>query len=328
VNTDSSGNLIGEQGHYPFGDSWYLNSTTTKEQFTTYERDSETGNDYAMARYYGSRLGRFLSVDPVAGNTSNPQSLNRYTYVLNDPINLIDPSGRDHCAWDDGSADDTEQNGGASQSQCESQGGTWMLMDEGSGGGNGGGGVTIIGDANGNVFVSVDINGTIPNLSSWDSLVFDTIMDGFSDGSAGPTLNQIRVLACKSSVISMFNNAWQAAGNGRPGVEAWFAITGSLNNPTFTPASPKFFNSVENKTALVPGALAYVHTHPNNREQIPSGPDTLSAAASMPVIVLSSHGANVTFGGVPQNIRPGGGTDGFNYLKPCPIFDPRLVGLI
>jgi RHS repeat-associated protein len=100
VNTDSSGMLIGEQGHYPFGDNWYLNSTTTKEMFTTYERDPETGtgsagtgNDYAMARYYPNRLGRFSSIDPLSGNTRNPQSLNRYAYVTNDPINLMDPTG-------------------------------------------------------------------------------------------------------------------------------------------------------------------------------------------------------------------------------------------
>ena len=83
VNTDSNGNKTGEQGHYPYGESWYLTNTTVKQQFTSYEGDSETSNDYAIARYYINRLGRFSSVDPVAGNTSNPQSLNRYTYVLN-----------------------------------------------------------------------------------------------------------------------------------------------------------------------------------------------------------------------------------------------------
>jgi RHS repeat-associated protein len=49
--------------------------------FTSYERDSESGNDYAQARYYVSRLGRFSSTDPLAGNTGDPQSLNRYVLV-------------------------------------------------------------------------------------------------------------------------------------------------------------------------------------------------------------------------------------------------------
>lgn len=58
---------------------------------------AETGLDFAKARYYGDSLGRFTSVDP-AGNSARPmvpQSWNRYTYVLNNPINIADPSGMD-----------------------------------------------------------------------------------------------------------------------------------------------------------------------------------------------------------------------------------------
>ena len=46
-----------------------------------------------MARYDVNRLGRFSSSDPLAGSLGDPQSLNRYAYVRNDPISLIDPSG-------------------------------------------------------------------------------------------------------------------------------------------------------------------------------------------------------------------------------------------
>jgi RHS repeat-associated protein len=92
LTTDSSGNLVAQMGHYPFGDSWY-NSTNDKLQFTTYERDAESGNDYAMARSYVNNFGRFSSLDPLSGSLANPQSLNKYAYVLNDPVNLVDPSG-------------------------------------------------------------------------------------------------------------------------------------------------------------------------------------------------------------------------------------------
>jgi RHS repeat-associated protein len=125
VMTDASGTKIGEQGFFPWGESWYLNNTVTKWAFTTYERDAESGNDYAMARQYVSRLGRFSSPDPLSGSTGNPQSLNRYAYVRNDPINKIDPSGL-ACYWDDGTHDDPPQDGGADQQQCEDQGGTWI----------------------------------------------------------------------------------------------------------------------------------------------------------------------------------------------------------
>jgi RHS repeat-associated protein len=66
---------------------------TAKWQFTSYERDSESSNDYVMFRSYVNRLGRFSSPDPIAGSLADPQSLNRYAYVRDDPNNLADPLG-------------------------------------------------------------------------------------------------------------------------------------------------------------------------------------------------------------------------------------------
>jgi RHS repeat-associated protein len=75
------------------------------------ERDTESGNDYFLARYYGSSMGRFLSPDPIAGTLANPQSLNRYVYVLNNPLVLTDPTGmivdwEDSDKGDDGKTND------------------------------------------------------------------------------------------------------------------------------------------------------------------------------------------------------------------------------
>src|SRR6185437_2557546 len=86
--TDANGNVVGQQGHYPFGESWYGTGTTnTKWKFTSYERDAESSNDYAMMRYDVNRLGRFSAPDPIEGSPAAPQSLNRYSYTQNDPIN-------------------------------------------------------------------------------------------------------------------------------------------------------------------------------------------------------------------------------------------------
>jgi RHS repeat-associated protein len=90
--TDSNGNTVEQLGTFPFGESWY-NATNEKWLFTTYERDFESGNDYAMARSYISRLARMSSPDPLAGAIPNPQSLNRYSYTQNIPISAMDPSG-------------------------------------------------------------------------------------------------------------------------------------------------------------------------------------------------------------------------------------------
>jgi RHS repeat-associated protein len=66
-----------------------------RQKFTSYERDSETDLDFAQARYYSNRQGRFTSVDPeqAGARNDNPQSWNGYSYALNNPILFVDPDG-------------------------------------------------------------------------------------------------------------------------------------------------------------------------------------------------------------------------------------------
>ena len=88
----------------PFGDNLtsnpdpYAASTandSTPLHFTGKERDAESGNDYFGARYYASAMGRFLSPDPLlnSGRPDDPQTWNRYTYALNNPLIVTDPTG-------------------------------------------------------------------------------------------------------------------------------------------------------------------------------------------------------------------------------------------
>lgn len=105
---DTTGSLAGIRRHdyLPFGEeltAGYGGRTNAqgysgdcvRDKFVGYERDGETGLDYAEARYHGSVYGRFTSVDPAMGSArkSMPQSWNRYSYVLNRPLSLIDPTG-------------------------------------------------------------------------------------------------------------------------------------------------------------------------------------------------------------------------------------------
>jgi RHS repeat-associated protein len=62
--------------------------------YTGREFDKETGLYYYRARYYDANTGRFLQVDPDAGTMISPIThINKYSYVGNNPINMIDPSG-------------------------------------------------------------------------------------------------------------------------------------------------------------------------------------------------------------------------------------------
>jgi RHS repeat-associated protein len=69
-----------------------------RQKFTQKERDIETGLDYFGARYYGSMQGRFTGVDPIYVTLErliDPQRLNLYSYVRNNPVVFVDPDGMD-----------------------------------------------------------------------------------------------------------------------------------------------------------------------------------------------------------------------------------------
>lgn len=91
--------------YLPFGEEYNPQLQTTDFKFGTYQRDQESGLDYAQQRFFTSQFKRFMSPDPLFGDISDPQSLNRYAYVENDPINAIDPTGMDGCTVFGNSAD-------------------------------------------------------------------------------------------------------------------------------------------------------------------------------------------------------------------------------
>jgi RHS repeat-associated protein len=92
--TDQSGNIVARHDYLPFGEEAATNGADNiNQKFTGKERDQETGLDYFGARYYGSALGRFTSPDPLGGKLVDPQTLNRYAYVRNNPLSLTDPTG-------------------------------------------------------------------------------------------------------------------------------------------------------------------------------------------------------------------------------------------
>jgi RHS repeat-associated protein len=108
---DQTGTLANLKRHdyLPFGEELFAGRTApigysggdgVRQQFTSKERDNETGLDYFLARYYGATQGRFTSADPLnaSARRQNPQTWNRYSYVLNRPLSLIDPNGMHDCS--------------------------------------------------------------------------------------------------------------------------------------------------------------------------------------------------------------------------------------
>jgi RHS repeat-associated protein len=95
VVTNASGAVLDDSDFCPFGRQCNIVSSSSGNtyKFTGKERDSESGLDYFGARYDSSQYGRFMTPDPLGGQLANPQSLNRYAYVRNNPMSLVDPAG-------------------------------------------------------------------------------------------------------------------------------------------------------------------------------------------------------------------------------------------
>jgi len=93
---NSSAAVKGQQGHLPFGEDFGETGTQQQKQhFTSYERDPQSGTDYAVNRAYSFGVGRFQSADPFQSSGDNlaPQGWNRYAYVANAPADFVDPLG-------------------------------------------------------------------------------------------------------------------------------------------------------------------------------------------------------------------------------------------
>ena len=104
------GSVLSRHDYKPFGEAipssgpgsgsrpqitGYDGTDGERQKFTSKERDTETGLDFFEARYYSSAQGRFTSPDLLAGHLGDPQTLNRYSYVRNNPIVLTDSTGLD-----------------------------------------------------------------------------------------------------------------------------------------------------------------------------------------------------------------------------------------
>jgi len=96
VVTNAVGTIVDDSDFYPFGGERPITSSSGNHyKFTGKERDAESGLDNFGKRYFGSSPGRFMTPDPLlnSGHPADPQTWNRYSYVLNNPLRYTDPLG-------------------------------------------------------------------------------------------------------------------------------------------------------------------------------------------------------------------------------------------
>lgn len=108
VITDGDSNVVSRRDFHPFGEEistdlggrtaidGYASGNDIRQKFTGYERDQETGLDFAQSRYFNNNQAKWMSPDPLAVTKEsfvNPQRWNLYVYVNNNPISYRDPNG-------------------------------------------------------------------------------------------------------------------------------------------------------------------------------------------------------------------------------------------
>jgi RHS repeat-associated protein len=95
--TDGVGEQVSRQLYYPFGEVRWASAEMPTDFGYTGQRLDGTGLMFYHARYYAPTLGRFVSADTIVPKPGEPQYLNRYSYVRNNPLRYVDPSGHVDC---------------------------------------------------------------------------------------------------------------------------------------------------------------------------------------------------------------------------------------
>lgn len=102
--TDRYGEIVQHVEYTPFGETRQETNlgVSVNHLYTGQLLDRETGLYYYNARYYDSKIGHFISPDSMIPDLSDSQQFNRYSYVLNNPLMLTDPTGHEIQYYKDG----------------------------------------------------------------------------------------------------------------------------------------------------------------------------------------------------------------------------------
>jgi len=98
ITVDESGVVVAELRYKAWGETRYASGETpTTWRYTGQRQEEGLGLYYFRSRWYSPVLGRFIQPDSIVPDSTNPQDYNRYTYVGNNPLLFVDPSGHARC---------------------------------------------------------------------------------------------------------------------------------------------------------------------------------------------------------------------------------------
>jgi RHS repeat-associated protein len=93
LTTDEAGEVVARVLYYPYGETRWMTGTLTTDFMYTGQRAEGFGLYDYHARFYDPYLNRWIQPDTIVPDPANPQSLNRFAYVLGNPLRYVDPTG-------------------------------------------------------------------------------------------------------------------------------------------------------------------------------------------------------------------------------------------
>jgi RHS repeat-associated protein len=306
--TDNTGAVASTYSSLPWGDasSATLGGVGANEDnaiFAGLDLDTNAAgaaiSDHAQFRNYSFYQGRWLAPDPYSGSydLTNPQSFNRYAYVLNNPLSFTDPLGLEDV---DCGADDTVCVDGGDPGGGGGGGG-----DPGGGGGGGGGGEGPP-DCSGNFTVCVAGNppsgpattpsGVTSNISCYDLAAGNVPSSGLSTWWNGYT-----------NASSMFSN--------------WLAGTGP-SDTTFGPTSAPS-QQMLSAYGLSQNVSAFLAGGPSSNFQNFGAQGFLSSGLNPTAQFVGSYGWSMNQSGGYLNITITNATTPFSFFYHAPGLNPN-----
>lgn len=295
--TDSSGNVTRRFGHFPYGETWYETPGSDKWKFAGYERDVESGLDYANFRYYSSTAARFMSPDPFGGGKAVPQSLNRYAYVGNDPVNIVDRLGLTWVSFEQTFCVDS-----GSGDVCETET-DWVWLEDGGGGPLGGGDIGGGGGGGGGggagsnphqdlraqalraLLTNPKCRGLFGGLQNALNALFGSQFIDYSPGMSNPDSSNIPAQNWQG-ITSYLSTGQVVAPNTdlHPAISAYWGGQANPHGDIFL--SPVFFNSViptgfsqageDTQMTIVLHELEHISTQSNTPDTNPQDHSTIN----------------------------------------------------